>query len=513
MPTNQVTAQLRKLQEQRLVVPGGRPNLRSRYYEVKDRLFRIWLQMREDQSTRGRLRFLTEFFQRWYGHRSDELRQAAQKLADAFWHELDRGDPLRCSEHLRTLDYLRQASKERPNIVLDSLVAAVNNREDDPATLRAKLIPLEAMYRDAESEDGREDVGYVIATVENMLGDREQSLAVLSELVERGSTNGRIVSALLDRLIEDERCEEAWNKGSQVLSSHPELSRVREARAVAGIALGRIDDGLAEATRLIEETSCPNCRQRIAMRTTRELARLRQFDRALPLFRSAIGKEQADANPESMRALVDIAGGTGVTTNNFALAARFWGHLSDAPFWFLQAAICALSHRDGAASQALDFMSAAAEKVGGVLPQFAVDHLIDILAKLKASTEGDSAGRVSLERAVAFVEQHTDPRLLAVAFRNTVPGLARTRPDLRVHLLGLYSQLRDRGLLSEDISPYVEASTVILSPDREGALMGLHPEIREAVKLLLPEDEESPASAGERGSSKRRAGAQGTSRQ
>jgi DNA-binding MarR family transcriptional regulator len=66
MATNQITANVTKLVAERLVNPGGRPDGRRRYYQVSDRLFRIWLQMREDTAARSKLRFLVEFFQSWY---------------------------------------------------------------------------------------------------------------------------------------------------------------------------------------------------------------------------------------------------------------------------------------------------------------------------------------------------------------------------------------------------------------------------------------------------------------
>jgi DNA-binding MarR family transcriptional regulator len=67
LKTNQITAILAQMQEERLVRPGGRPvDKRTRYYEVTDRLFRIWLQMREEGDQRGTLRWIVEFYKGWY---------------------------------------------------------------------------------------------------------------------------------------------------------------------------------------------------------------------------------------------------------------------------------------------------------------------------------------------------------------------------------------------------------------------------------------------------------------
>ncbi len=66
--TNQVTAILSQLEEERFVRPGGRPaDKRARYWEVTDRLFRIWLQMREQGELVETPRWIMEFYRGWYG--------------------------------------------------------------------------------------------------------------------------------------------------------------------------------------------------------------------------------------------------------------------------------------------------------------------------------------------------------------------------------------------------------------------------------------------------------------
>lgn len=67
LPTNQVTAILAQLQQERFVRPGGRPeDKRARYWEVTDRLFRVWLQMREQGGASELVRWIVEFYAQWY---------------------------------------------------------------------------------------------------------------------------------------------------------------------------------------------------------------------------------------------------------------------------------------------------------------------------------------------------------------------------------------------------------------------------------------------------------------
>lgn len=67
LPTNQITAHIAKLEAACLVRPIARgQDRRRRHYDLVDRLFRLWIQMREDRTTRERLRFLAAFYERWY---------------------------------------------------------------------------------------------------------------------------------------------------------------------------------------------------------------------------------------------------------------------------------------------------------------------------------------------------------------------------------------------------------------------------------------------------------------
>lgn len=92
MPTNQITALISKLEAERFIVPAGRPDGRSRYYDLTDRLFRIWMQMREDRTAGARLRSLAEFFQRWYGQAGvAAARETSAAAAVTATHARERG--------------------------------------------------------------------------------------------------------------------------------------------------------------------------------------------------------------------------------------------------------------------------------------------------------------------------------------------------------------------------------------------------------------------------------------
>lgn len=67
MPTNQLTAQLAKLEAAGLVRAVARgDDRRRRHYQVADRLMRIWLAWRERVTPDASLAVLAAFFERWY---------------------------------------------------------------------------------------------------------------------------------------------------------------------------------------------------------------------------------------------------------------------------------------------------------------------------------------------------------------------------------------------------------------------------------------------------------------
>ena len=162
---------MRKLQDQRFVMPGGRPNMRSRYYEIKDRLFRIWLQMREDRALKGKLQFLVEFFERWYGERFDEVKLATRKLTETLWENLEAGNTARCSACLRTLAYIGSAAKWDANLrVSRALSDIVDLPNEDPQHFARDAKDCRAIQRPSVRSD-RDLLGSLIALISDWLDE------------------------------------------------------------------------------------------------------------------------------------------------------------------------------------------------------------------------------------------------------------------------------------------------------------------------------------------------------
>ena len=77
------------------------------------------------------------------------------------------------------------------------------------------------------------------------------------------------------------------------------------------------------------------------------------------------------------------------------------------------------------------------------------------------------------------------PRAVEEAWLEGAPQLDLTKtPGLGTNVLAIYRTLLTLNLLP-DLTPWSEALRVQDAPDREAALSALHPEVREAVQLLL----------------------------
>ncbi|MCA9490504.1 MAG: AAA family ATPase [Myxococcales bacterium] len=187
LSTSQVTAQLSRLAEARLVRPTTRVDGRSRYHEVVDRLFRIWVQMREDRSSRQRLRFLAEFYERWFGADDDGAWSLARRLASRFWEEARSGDARGARDRVRTLEHLAGALR-----VADAPVMLVLDGEGPGVPTEEELANLERQYGSAETDDERHALA--LALVEGWDGRERAHRAfdVLEDCVQRGPVPWRL---------------------------------------------------------------------------------------------------------------------------------------------------------------------------------------------------------------------------------------------------------------------------------------------------------------------------------
>jgi DNA-binding MarR family transcriptional regulator len=426
LKTNQVTAVLAQLQEERFVAPGGRPaDKRARYWEVTDRLFRIWLQMREQEGSERTVRWIVEFYQRWYGDDRKTLLADVERLAKAAWGGGVEG----FSDFLWTVEHMRAAGHPVP----------FEFEEIDPA----------------HEEEAR-------SAFESGEAERRRALAVPLAWTAFRAKDLAAVDRYMDVAVE--------MRSSDVCRVIPELYARRSAEG-----LRRLDQ-------------MQPCRARdvsiaILALIGRDLDRLQELlgndpgvQRIAAVFLSALGR--ADLLLPNAELFKDIAGPRAVLARVAAGQPMTGVDLralkkSDAR---LLAANVARGIQETFRRGGTDDDAARLE---AVIP---VSRAAD-RARLRAvRTRSARAAAVPFDPGLAL-----DPKEVLAGWSAEPWGLPDPTPANRPPLLWLYEELRDLGLLPVTLSPWSDALAVHAARDRDDALSALFPEVREAVALVLRE--------------------------
>ena len=480
LTTPQVTANITKLGDERFVRPGGRPeDQRSRYYELTDRLFRLWMQMREGEPIRQRLRFLTEFFQHWYDSNWDELGHDVVRISNAFWRELDNENRGRCQDLLRTLDYLSEAFPDEH----DTLLVRQLDRASPSAVYDSRLIAkLEEMRGNLEQIEQRTAIGYVLSGLYYNNHRLQDALAVVGEAIDQDANAGHWVwIRYLDLLSELNGSSFAYDEAMKAMEQNPARQGLHEMLSVLASSLGRTEAAIQHLETYISYVQCPNCLgSALLLRIVFHLqaGEIQEADRTLQQQEI----EFCHYDPSVvhfLRLCVKMAQGRSVSKDQVLDTIGSIGRSKYLPSWVMQAAAYVLVRRDATTSK--PFNPIKRNQDFG----WAGAHALLLRSVLKTLVRSRARGKplaAELEAWLSDTGSHAE--VLAKAFRIHMPRLARV-PSLRPHVLECYRRLREGGVLTEDIPPYSTALTVQEALSAERALSALHPEMREAVALLL----------------------------
>ncbi len=489
MRTNQVTALIGRLLDERLVIPGGRPDARRRLYELKDRLLRIWLQMRESVGVAKRLRFLAEFFERWYAGRTEELDEFSRRTVSDFWTGLSEGDEGRCDDRLRTLSYLADM---QPGFDHSPVIGAMSAhvRGSSEAEIRAHIEGLEKRFEKSSDLWERQALAFLLAECLRALDAEGEGRRVLKATLDDGSSSEAIALRYASALNANGTYSEAFEFASTWLQQHPNHVVVQGPLGVAALGIGEYAVGLQRLRTFIDSSlTCPHCTEKLLRRAAQTLRDRTAEDSVIASFwQELLARESGRTDTDTIQKVIDVLVGKslrGIPSETFVRAASAWNPLSKAPSWFLSKAICGLAHRQHKSSETLRFVCALAERTKRPLSQFAVDHLIEILPDLRYQQHRDQQAALDYATAESLVSHRTNPDALAKAFRYGAPFVARRFPQAAAAVLDLYSKWLREGLLQEPITPYSEALAVMEADDPGKILQSLHPETRDAVGLLL----------------------------
>jgi hypothetical protein len=174
-----------------------------------------------------------------------------------------------------------------------------------------------------------------------------------------------------------------------------------------------------------------------------------------------------------------------VPFDTYEQARSGWVPLSSAPEWFLAKAICGLTHRRKTELHAFKFIAALAEKISRPLSGFAVDHLVEILPRLREVRNTNKQASANYAAAISLVRERVRPKVLGKAFVHNAPFVAKRHPGVAGELLELYKEWRAADLIKEPLTPYAETVEVLAASDPQKVLQSLQAETRDAVALLL----------------------------
>lgn len=488
MPTNQITAQVRKLLDERLIVQGGRPDARRRFYEFKDRLLRIWIQMRESTGSAKRLRFLTEFFERWYAGCKSELEALSRRTVSSFWSDLAIGNERRCIDRLKTLGYLAEMKPGfDDSVVLEAMTEQVNTTSE--SDVRAHVEALKRTFERTADLRERETVAYLLAQCYLALDSEEESRSYLKVVIEEGTQSETIAYRYAWALVLAREFETAKAFGVEWLHRHPSDIYLSGPLGIAICACGDIKVGLDLVEQYIKEDVCPHCIEKTLKNAVTVLAKQMTPDLERSIWHRFLANETGvQASEAQIHSAMSILGDyvpSKMRATAFAEAVGAWKPLSAAPWWFLSGAVCNLAHLASHTELTLEVISAIAQLRPGSLSQPLVDHLVEILPRLRHTRhESDELAR-AYTKANVLIRTRITPEKLAAGFRFLAPAVAARSKDHVHDLLDMYAEWLLEGLIPEPITPYSETLTVLKAADPERELQSLHPETRDAVSLLF----------------------------
>lgn len=479
LSTSQVTANITKLSNERFVQPGGRPDQRSRYYELSDRLFRLWMQMREGGTGTQQLRFLTEFFQRWYGGHEQDLRRDSSRVAQSFWKALHKDHPSRCTDLLETLEYLSSAFPHRhgEGMLLELSRALAPAHRSNPAVAAR----LEKMLDELEQPGQRTAVSYALAELQYEAQEPRQALETLKKaLAADKSSSANVWKLYLRLLAELEGPDSAYQEGLRATKQHPFLSALHEDLSYLAAALNRPEDVDRHIESFFAQNSCSECCDRVLLRHSFRLLQAGKVEEAIvaggPLTRMLDGQS---TTVNFLWLCASMARGKPISTLKVLDELENVGDLSALPGWLLESTACILSHHDREPDEPFNpiqhVRGLEEAEAYALLLRSALDLLVRVSAKEEPLAEALESWLCSMS---------IDREVLARQFRAHMPSMAQ-EPRFRAPVLAVYQRLRERWLLEEDIPPYSAAAAVQGATSPEKALMSLHPELREAVSMLL----------------------------
>jgi hypothetical protein len=355
--------------------------------------------------------------------------------------------------------------------------------------LRSHIEALKRTFDRSSDNREREALAFFLAECYEALDAEKESIPFLRLAVDEGSQSEFIAKKFVAALTDASEFEGAWRFGSQWIQNHPKHRYVLGPTGVAALGSSRIQEGLDLVNQYLNLGMCKHCTETVLRRainaiTTQDV----DMETERLLWKKLIGRDSVEPTMEQVHATFQVLTETKLSkipVRSLLDAASAWEDLSKAPPWLLGKAICGLSHRPSNAETASQFIIALGRRDQKPLSSFAVDHLVEILPELRRRKESSSSAMSSYVSAMELVRKRTTPDSLGKAFRFMAPHIVKRLPSETSDLLELYREWQQQGLLIEPITPYSEIISILDSESPILMLQSLHPEVRDAVTLVL----------------------------
>ena len=273
IPLPTVTTQLRRLEKDGYII--SRREGRHTYYEVRERLFRLWREMRQPFG-RKRVSVLLEFLQLWYTpeeqkelfERNFELLKAGEKnvLKDLCYYaeiqppEFKAEALLKLTSKLIELGEFEEAAYEIRK--LKDVAAETGDKELKGTVWRQEVAlrfyegryedALEALDKVLEINQGDEVALSLKGLALGLLGRHEEALDAVDNALEIDPKNGFALSRKVVELGILGRHEDVLDSLEKALKINPDDEIALQTKGIALLDLKRYDDALDVAEKLKE---------------------------------------------------------------------------------------------------------------------------------------------------------------------------------------------------------------------------------------------------------------------
>jgi hypothetical protein len=406
--------------------------------------------------------------------------ESAANVAHAFWRDLGSGTTaVSCGDKLETLAYLEEAAGpgEEGSLSLSALYDASHPAEDR----NQRLGHLSDLFEKSSDPDHKARVGYLLSIELSRLGQMERALSTIQSVVDRavGGVNTFVWREYLELLRRVKGEDQSFDAGLQAIASHPSLWPLKRDMATTAAWRGDSNHAWDFTEGFLEKAQCAHCKTEVVFRVAWQAAMRGHADISRRVLDSpkliALLSDSAQA---ALRILLRSEE-TRPSSTDLLRALEEWKAPKDVPIWIVWQVACRLSHQPRWSAEAYRYLVEFVDRKEVPTPSVATHALLTLVGAYVHKND-QLAGEI-----VEWIARTFQPTLLKASFLEDMISHSRERG---ICVLRAYEALRDRNLIQEDLVPFSAALRVSKATDPAPELAALHPEMREAVELLLKKD-------------------------